>query len=632
MQNKKFLGIEGVEVIANKINTLADATNKLMELDHIKIITEAEINHTPTEKLEPNVQYNIAGKSVDYDFGAIWVHNNTTGENGFFSSTALESLSPDIYTPIGIVVVPASHNVYGDGSCGVMALKFARASTPDAGGDEELISWGEYGTLDLPELPNLTTAPSLKWEPNFGQSGGRPVKTGYLCVDFGTAVVNPSDSHRKWCVKNGTHIGSPFNDDGSKNGAYFVGATNDFDGAGNTDKFKTERGPFAAIEAVAAYDGIWYMPATGELGYVAANRDLLNAKLTDAGQHKIESQKHWTSSKFDKSNLRCIDMSNGQVTYASGNSVNLVRPFRKASGTATVGQFWTGTEFKDTYDSTCIGIVVIPTSHDVYGDGSCGVMALQYATPTGPGAAVGIKAFEYNASEHSGEFVPDLIGSPMWCYGVDDEPNINHSELGAPEGTTYVPSGFSGPSSADCQTKYYHNFGPFAPSPYTLSGARNGLFSSQCLADFNGKTNTEAMLSHVTVENWQTANTINNPTISNGGAQSMPIGEFPAACCCWRYHTIGTNQGDWYLPAVGELAYMCVRQGGIISTMVEIMMWKPGSVALPSQDNLYWSSSEVSAWDARAINSTDGSVIGANRCLQGWVRPFIRVKFTHLES
>ena len=628
MEKKKFLDKSGAEVIAGKINLLATVVDGLMELDHIKVITEAEINHTPTDKLEPNVQYNIAGKSVDYDFGTIWVHNNITGENSFLPSDNPDLLMSDIYTPIGIVVIPASHNVYGDGSCGVMALKSARASTPDTGGEEELISWGEYGTLDLPELPNLTTAPSLKWEPSFWPERPRQTsETGYLCVDFGTAVVNPSDSHRKWCVKNGTHIGSPFNDDGSKNTAYFKGATNDFDGEGNTDKFKTGHGPFAAIEAVAAYDGIWYMPATGELGYVAANRDLLNAKLVGAGQHKIESQKHWTSSKFDKSNLRCIDMSNGQVAYAGGNSANLVRPFRKASGTATVGQFWTGTEFKDTYDSTCIGIVVIPTSHDVYGDGSCGVMALQYATPTGPGAAVGIKAFEYNASEHSGEFVPDSIGTPstVRCIGIDYGPNINHSELDTPEETTYVPSNeFPGPPSADGETKYEDHVGPFAPSPYTLSGAKNELFPSQCLADFNGKTNTEAILSHVTVENWQTADAINNPTISNGGAQSMPIGEFPAACCCWRYHPVGTNQGDWYLPAAGELAYVCARQGEINNIMFELNRWNPGSAILVAP-KWHWSSSEFSAWDARAVSFHEGLVGSAPRSNQGHVRPFIRV-------
>lgn len=32
-----------------------------------------------------------------------------------------------------------------------------------------------------------------------------------------------------------------------------------------------------------------------------------------------------------------------------------------------------------------------------------------------------------------------------------------------------------------------------------------------------------------------------------------------AAVFCFRYHTKGTQQRDWYLPAVGELAYLLVR-------------------------------------------------------------------------
>lgn len=45
------------------------------------------------------------------------------------------------------------------------------------------------------------------------------------------------------------------------------------------------------------------------------------------------------------------------------------------------------------------------------------------------------------------------------------------------------------------------------------------------------------------------------PPIENNGN----AGYSPAACCCWRYHTEGTNQGDWYLPAEGELGYVLAR-------------------------------------------------------------------------
>lgn len=45
--------------------------------------------------------------------------------------------------------------------------------------------------------------------------------------------------------------------------------------------------------------------------------------------------------------------------------------------------------------------------------------------------------------------------------------------------------------------------------------------------------------------NWKTSETINNVTTNNN---------YPAGFCCWRYHTDGTNQGDWYLPSSGEVS------------------------------------------------------------------------------
>ena len=44
----------------------------------------------------------------------------------------------------------------------------------------------------------------------------------------------------------------------------------------------------------------------------------------------------------------------------------------------------------------------------------------------------------------------------------------------------------------------------------------------------------------------------------------------PACCCCWRYHTLGTNQGDWYLPACGELAIIAVQQSEINEILTSI--------------------------------------------------------------
>lgn len=620
MEKKKFLDKGGVEVIANKIKLIAATVDKLIDADQIKIITESELRDTPIDELKPNVQYNVIDTSID--FGEIWLYNNTTGEKKFVQKSLLKNLNPDEYTPIGIAVIPASHNVYGNGDVGVMALRSASADTPDSGADsEQTIMWGESGTLNLPELTDYLRVPSLEWNTNIlPEPSGQQSDTGYLCVDFGIAVANPHDSKRKWCEKNGAHIGSPFNEDGSRNTrAYFTGATSDINGANNTNAFKEQGEGYDAINAVVAYGDGWYLPAVGELGYVAANRDALNAKLSSAGgQCKIiENQKHWTSSKLNASKPRYVDMSNGQINHAAGTSAHLVRPFKRVAGQGEIGQFWDGTTFKNSYDETCIGIVVIPTSHNVYGTGECVIMALQYATPNGPGSAIGIKMFS------SGGSIPAAITTPQSCVGVDGPPKIYQDRFEYSSYNACIPSDAIGAHdtvgsqlSGDGKSKYYYRIGPFAPSPYTVDGLKNPLFFMECLSDINGKTNTDAMLSHVTVEGWQTANTITN---------SSARGHFPAACCCWRYSTMGTEHGDWYLPAVGELAYACVRQHEINEILAEINTWKAGSALLLTR-NWYWSSTEISSWNARSISFWAGSVAdttGRNTLYR--VRPFTRV-------
>lgn len=64
--------------------------------------------------------------------------------------------------------------------------------------------------------------------------------------------------------------------------------------------------------------------------------------------------------------------------------------------------------------------------------------------------------------------------------------------------------------------------------------------------DIDGKTHTEEVLVFATGQSdWKTAATIDN---TQGGA-----GLYPGLECSWRYHTSGTSQGDWYIPAIGEL-------------------------------------------------------------------------------
>ena len=51
---------------------------------------------------------------------------------------------------------------------------------------------------------------------------------------------------------------------------------------------------------------------------------------------------------------------------------------------------------------------------------------------------------------------------------------------------------------------------------------------------------------------WQTASAISNIVTD--------IYTHPAAQCCWRFHTEGTNQGEWYIPSTGEIYNALVKE------------------------------------------------------------------------
>lgn len=45
----------------------------------------------------------------------------------------IETYPSSKYSPVGIVLIPGTHNVYGDGSCCVMSLKEMNCNTPNRG-------------------------------------------------------------------------------------------------------------------------------------------------------------------------------------------------------------------------------------------------------------------------------------------------------------------------------------------------------------------------------------------------------------------------------------------------------------------------------------------------------------------
>ena len=247
---------------------------------------------------------------------------------------------------------------------------------------------------------------------------------------------------------------------------------------------------------------------------------------------------------------------------------------------------------------TPIGVVVVPASHT--DDGTARVMSLSAMDYNNPDRG----NFEENltmAWGGSGYDIPNLpylIRTPYIATSPSALTASEQSIVGWQPTTNYytaIPSDYLTSNQNPYDTNSYYGDTEYdcAPSPYLQDGSRNELYHStentgNILADMNGKSNTEKILSvdNSSSTDWQTAATITN----TGRTETI----HPAAQCCWRYHTIGTTQGDWYLPASGELGYLGSRFKAINSSIQKIA--DNGFAALLLNDSDWvWSSSSSSS-------------------------------------
>lgn len=88
----------------------------------------------------------------------------------------------------------------------------------------------------------------------------------------------------------------------------------------------------------------------------------------------------------------------------------------------------------------------------------------------------------------------------------------------------------------------------WGPDSVDIPELTNYADSGTAITDMNGKANTQAVLQYATAQtDWRTASAI---------TWTSAPGYFPLFECAWRYHTPGTVQGDWYIPACGQLYFI----------------------------------------------------------------------------
>lgn len=300
-----------------------------------------------------------------------------------------------------------------------------------------------------------------------------------------------------------------------------------------------------------------------------------------------------------------IDYKNtpGSIIYATSNGT--IKATSREKWSASLG--------------TPIGVVVIPASH--MADGKCRAMSLcnmSYVTPE-----TGTLATYHN----SGDETTNGFNLMWGVYNNDISQLTNYTTIAGKDGIIngggYLPSDyFKGMTSIeipdddtydvttednliDTETAWWTEIGEGCEydcnggdnlilSPYAADGSRNASCNAagQALADMDGASNTDILVGLSAISGQTT-----------GDFENIQA-NYPAAMACHMFHTTGTTQGSWYLPSMGELAYLYVRVKEINTSLTTL----GSSAAIPfgvlggdgSLGSWCWSSSESSsngAWN-----------------------------------
>lgn len=232
---------------------------------------------------------------------------------------------------------------------------------------------------------------------------------------------------------------------------------------------------------------------------------------------------------------------------------------------------------------TAIGVCVIPGG--VLPDGKARFMSLKEMTLTSPNESGSDTKIYWGGY---GSDIPSLTNFQTVVTGDTTAEGTNFNGY-VPKNGLYVDT-------------------PHIPSPIEYFSAYS---SKGATSDIDGKANTEKIL---VVDNaastaWQTAESITN----NGSAATV----HPAAQCCWRFNPGSTNQGDWYLPSIGELAFIMPNFNNLQTVISNV-----GGVQLYGS-NTYWSSTEHNGNLAWTVDTSNGYVGRSNKGSNNYVRAFL---------
>lgn len=353
---------------------------------------------------------------------------------------------------------------------------------------------------------------------------------------------------------------------------------NNFNGSGiNGCKFTSKTNPNAYL----------FIPAAG---YCASNTYPISTNCaywssTPDGQYSANYLNLSGSSHTINGMRRDWGLSVRGVYQEPGKPMPPMRVLFVNKTDTTQKQIFEQDNWPSASDWTPIGIVVVPGSHNRYGDGKNGIMSLgcigEDGTMQTTGTTDNLKV-RWGSHATSAHGATTLDGSSSNYGYVQQQTNSSSAAL------SY--------SQSSWQVAY----------PYTnLNATENRVMRLGALWDCAGVWNTDKNIA---------------------STQSY---SYPAAEACRKFSTVGTSVGDWYLPAVGELAYLPSIRYQVNDT-ISALNAKYGNVGvmldLDSEDDTqYWSSTQGGGYYyAWCVYMKDGIVVNDNKNIDYHVRAFMR--------
>lgn len=246
---------------------------------------------------------------------------------------------------------------------------------------------------------------------------------------------------------------------------------------------------------------------------------------------------------------------------------------------------------------TPIGVVVVPGNHEVYGKDTCSVVSLVNMSCTTPSSGT--------LNEDTMAFGPQT-----------DLSTYNYTTVIIKDDGVMKGNGFGYLS----KNGVYNSTTLKIPDPYTEDMGRNPDYYdvkvavTNAMSDFAGASNTTVIVKTRGTKNYSSwIPTYNTAT------------DYPAASCCNMFYTVGTEQGDWYLPAAGEWGYITSKWDQINNAITMLNKNYGEQFTTVKNNSSYWTSSEYSGKNARYVHTDNGMghtlKTGTNK-----VRAFLKVK------